>query len=105
MRRFAASSSRLGAKSFAVCAAATGTLSLEIAGTAADQFDALSVEGDAVLDGLLDLSLLDGFIPQPSESFAILTAAGLSGQFDNVIGGEDRVRRRDVRRAVFVHAA
>lgn len=55
--------------------AAGGTLAIEIAGSGAGQFDLLSVNGTAALDGILDISLLS-FTPTPNQSFKILTAAG-----------------------------
>jgi hypothetical protein len=39
-----------------------------------------------MLDGRLDLSLLNGFMPFNGEQFVILTSGGLSGSFiDNII--------------------
>jgi hypothetical protein len=67
--------------------AQTGSLLMEIAGVGPENFDALNITGGANLDGLLNVSLLDGFVPSASDSFAILTAGSLSGAFDNVAGG------------------
>ena len=67
--------------------AATGSLLMEIAGTDAELFDTLSATGPASLDGLLNVALLDGFVPSASDSFRILSASSVSGTFDNVVGG------------------
>jgi len=68
--------------------AATGSLLMEIAGTDAELFDTLSATGPASLDGLLNVALLDGFVPSASDSFRILSASSVSGTFDNVVGGK-----------------
>ncbi len=63
--------------------ASTATLAMEIAGTSNDQFDQLNITGSAVMAGTLNVSLLNGFVPQASDQFAIVTAATLSGLFTN----------------------
>jgi hypothetical protein len=68
--------------------ASDAALDMEIAGTAADQFDMLKVNGAAAIDGLLNVSLLDGFLPSATDSFSIVTANSLSGTFDNVSGNK-----------------
>jgi hypothetical protein len=58
---------------------AAGTLAIELAGTAAGQFDRLQVIGPlngAILDGLLDVSLVNGFTPAVGNTFDVLTAEG-----------------------------
>src|SRR5207302_2252440 len=63
-------------------------LKMEIAGKKpADEFDTLTVTGAATLGGTLDLSLLDGFVPQASDQFAIISASSLTGTFANATGG------------------
>jgi hypothetical protein len=63
-------------------------LKIEIAGKKpADEFDTLTVTGAATLGGTLDLSLLDGFVPQAGDQFAIISAQSLTGTFANVTGG------------------
>ena len=47
-------------------------LSIQVAGTSA--FDQLHVSGTVTLDGTLNLSLLNSFLPDPSETFAIVSA-------------------------------
>jgi len=68
--------------------ASSGALLMEIAGTGPENFDSLAITGAASLDGLLNISLLDGFLPSATDSFAILTAGSLSGTFDNVSGNK-----------------
>jgi len=46
----------------------------------------LNVSGTASLDGMLDLSLINGFTPFNGEQFVILTSSGLSGVFSTVNG-------------------
>ncbi|WP_145057316.1 hypothetical protein [Adhaeretor mobilis] len=60
----------------------TNTLAIELAGIEPGDFDALLVQGDATLDGMLDVSLLSGFTPLVGQQFEILDVGGaLSGQF------------------------
>jgi T5SS/PEP-CTERM-associated repeat protein len=58
-------------------------LAIEVAGAAAGEFDALNVSGSAILapGAGLAVQLANGFIPQAGDSFAILTAASVVGQF------------------------
>ncbi|MEE9293561.1 MAG: hypothetical protein V3W34_01155 [Phycisphaerae bacterium] len=49
------------------------------------EHDVLAVAGTATLAGRLDVSLINGFIPaQLGDTFTILTAASVTGQFDHV---------------------
>lgn len=59
-------------------------LEIELGGTQAGiDFDLLQVVGAATLDGELQVSLLESFVPQLGNSFEFLTAfAGLSGVFE-----------------------
>jgi T5SS/PEP-CTERM-associated repeat protein len=53
----------------------TNTLYIEIGGTTlGDDYDSLTIAGDAVLDGVIDASLIDAFMPAPGQQFTILTA-------------------------------
>ncbi|MGD0463731.1 MAG: PEP-CTERM sorting domain-containing protein [Tepidisphaeraceae bacterium] len=61
-----------------------GTLMIELAGGSPGQFDVLDVEGTASLDGILDISLLDDFIPTLGETFQVVDYGDLSGQFATV---------------------
>jgi len=58
------------------------TLTIELGGLLAGEFDQLDIEGDATLGGLLDLQLLGGFGLGLNQQFTILDIAGTSsGQF------------------------
>ncbi|MEX2140108.1 MAG: hypothetical protein WD894_12660 [Pirellulales bacterium] len=60
-------------------------LGIEIAGTAAGQFDVLKVTGNATIGGQLSLEFLDGFAPRQGDAFEFLDVSGtLDGQFANV---------------------
>ncbi|BAV33203.1 outer membrane autotransporter [Sulfuricaulis limicola] len=62
-----------------------GTFAVEIGGIGLGQFDMLNISGTATLDGTLNVSLFDWgsglFTPQVGDSFDILAAQMLSGQF------------------------
>ncbi|HEX6963359.1 MAG TPA: hypothetical protein VF175_15940 [Lacipirellula sp.] len=65
--------------------AATGSWMLELGGTAANQYDRLSLTGAATLAGALKLSTIDGYIPMLGDMFEILSApGGVSGAFTAV---------------------
>ena len=57
-------------------------LNVQVAGTAS--FDQLSVSGTATVAGTLDLSLDNGFLPQYTQSFGIISAGTLSGTYATV---------------------
>lgn len=61
---------------------ALGTLMIEIGGTNAGQFDLLNVTGTAALGGELEVAFWNGFIAALGDSFDILTAQDLLGDFD-----------------------
>ena len=63
-----------------------GTLDIEIAGlTQGTQYDFLKITGTASLAGILDVSLLNSFIPAAGSQFDILDASGgISGTFNTV---------------------
>jgi len=66
---------------------AAGTLAIELAGTAAGEFDLLDASGSAALAGALDVSLLGGFVPS-SDAWVILEAdGGITGSFSSVTAG------------------
>ena len=54
-------------------------LNLQVGGPAS--FDQLSVSGTATLAGTLNVTLLNSFLPDPSESFAIVSAGTRSGTY------------------------
>ncbi|MCA9230276.1 MAG: PEP-CTERM sorting domain-containing protein, partial [Planctomycetales bacterium] len=69
---------------------AGGTLAIELGGTTLGaEYDQLAITGSAVLDGVLDVSLVDlgggVFEPIAGDTFSILTATGgISGTFTSV---------------------
>ena len=64
-----------------------GHLEIQIGGTSPGPgYSQLNMSGSASLDGILDLSLIDGFHPVLGERFVILTSSDLSGMFSNETG-------------------
>jgi T5SS/PEP-CTERM-associated repeat protein/autotransporter-associated beta strand protein len=63
-----------------------GTLLAELGGiTKGAQYDSLAVTGAANLDGTLDVSLINGFVPASGNSFEVLHAnGGITGAFSQV---------------------
>lgn len=62
-----------------------GTMEIEIGGTTADHYDGIVVDGHALLGGMLEVNLLEGFQPQAGDNFAFLsTGEGFSGWFEDV---------------------
>ena len=61
----------------------TGELQIEIAGRESgnEEFDRLRVTGDAILDGTLSVSFLDGFEPSLGDEFPIVNANTRTGEF------------------------
>jgi hypothetical protein len=66
---------------------ATTSLEIELGGlTPGAQFDMLEISGAATLDGILDVSLINGFAPALGNSFEILRAeGGIFGAFSDVM--------------------
>jgi hypothetical protein len=64
---------------------ASGTVRIDLQGTAAGQYDQLQVDGQAQLTGALELILGGGYVPVSGHTFDIITAGGVSGTFSNVI--------------------
>ena len=65
------------------------TLALDIGGTnPGGNFDLVSIANDALVDGLLQLTLINGFIPSSSDEFTVLSADSLLGLFNNVTSGQ-----------------
>ncbi|MBA4105475.1 MAG: hypothetical protein C0485_06925 [Pirellula sp.] len=65
-----------------------GRLNIELGGSQAGLgYDQLNVAGHTALDGaLLDLSLINDFLPQVNDVFTVLTADSLAGMFANSTG-------------------
>ena len=53
------------------------TLEIELAGTDASDFDRVVVEGNAYLSGVIQVLLLDGFVPTSGDVFEVLLAAAI----------------------------
>ncbi len=63
----------------------TGVLDIQLGGTTAGtQYDQLTVTGTATMAGTLNVSLIDGFIPQVGDSFTILPYSTRSGGFSTL---------------------
>jgi hypothetical protein len=64
---------------------AGGTFFAELAGlSAGTQYDQLVLNGTAILDGTLDVVLLNSFVVQLGDSFVLMTFAGETGQFSTL---------------------
>jgi hypothetical protein len=75
---------------------ASGTLNLEIGGTSAGtQYDQLQVMGAATFAGTLDLSILNNFVPNVGNSFAVVPFASHSGDFASENGLTQGARHFD----------
>lgn len=75
-----------------VTSTATAVLSIEIGGTTpTTEYDQLETTGTAALGGTLAVKLVDLggglFLPDPTDTFTVLTAGTLSGAFANVANG------------------
>ena len=63
-----------------------GVLSMEIGGTTVGtEYDQLNVIGNATLGGTLQTTLINGFVPGPTDTFSLVQTSGaISGTFANV---------------------
>ncbi|MEY2558007.1 MAG: hypothetical protein QOE34_1432, partial [Verrucomicrobiota bacterium] len=62
--------------------------SMVIRSNTAGEFDTMNVSGAATFGGTLDVSLINGFVPQPGDSFTVLTAGPtITGAFINAANG------------------
>jgi len=62
-----------------------GSLEIEIGGTTPEtEYDVLMVGGSAALDGTLEVTLWDGFIPEAGDQFEVLQFSSGSGDFATV---------------------
>jgi hypothetical protein len=50
-----------------------------------NDFDLLSVTGDSILDGTVNVSLVNGFIPTAGQTFDILLTEALTGEFSSIV--------------------
>jgi fibronectin-binding autotransporter adhesin len=60
---------------------ASGVLNIELRGTTLLEYDRVSIRENATLDGTLSVTTLNDFVPQVDDSFTILSAASISGNF------------------------
>ena len=68
---------------------ATASLFIEFGGTSTSEYDWVIVTGAASFGGELHLALIDGFIPDATDTFVSLAAInGISGAFANVASGQ-----------------
>jgi hypothetical protein len=65
-----------------------GKLSIELAGDTAGTFDSLDVGGAAVLDGVLEISLLGGYSPNPGDRYAVLNAGASINAASLILTGQ-----------------
>jgi len=65
---------------------ATGVLNTPIGGNAKGQFGQLAVSNGVSLNGTLNLSLINGFVPAIGSDFTLVTGSAISGQFATVNG-------------------
>ncbi len=62
-----------------------GTLDMDLGGTSAGSgYDQVAVTGTANLGGTLNVDLISNFLPAAGNSFPLLTAASVSGQFSSI---------------------
>jgi hypothetical protein len=60
----------------------SGSLNMENGGhKVGSDFDSLVTTGQATLEGTLNVTLINGFNPDPGDRFQVITAAGSSGNF------------------------
>ena len=64
---------------------ANGSLTFDIAGAAAGQYDQLNVSGHAKLNGLMTVDLINGFVPQVG-NMSDMNFSSSSGTFSKVLG-------------------
>jgi len=58
---------------------------IEIAGLiAGSEFDQINVASQISLDGVLDVAFIDGFVPTAGDTFEIITAANILGEFEAI---------------------
>jgi hypothetical protein len=67
--------------------APTSLTRIEMAGAQVGSFDRLDVAGDVVLGGVLELALLDGYVPGDGTSFGIVQASSVVGEFAGLPNG------------------
>ena len=80
-----------------------GVLTLDIGGAGAGStHDLVSITGNAQIDGLLEITLNGGFMPDASDEFTMLASGTLIGFFDNINTGQ-RLNTSDGLGSFLVH--
>ncbi len=69
--------------------AAGATYFVGLAGRGVGEFDRVTVSGAANLAGALEVSEVSGFTPLIGDSFEILTASSIAGEFDTLVANYD----------------
>jgi hypothetical protein len=65
----------------------TGILDIDIGGpTPGSQYDQLLITGTAILDGTVNIFLVNGYTPGVGDAFTILTFASHTGVFAAIVG-------------------
>ena len=64
---------------------ASGTLGVDLGGTAAGAYDVLAVSGRATLDGTLQVALTQGFVPGAGAQFDVVRYATTTGDFAQTV--------------------
>lgn len=63
---------------------ASGTMTIKIGGTGSTQYDQVVVGGAATLGGTLKITLINGFSPVKGDTFTIVRAGSVQGQFSTI---------------------
>ena len=63
----------------------SGAVEIEL--SSEDHADSLLVDGDVLLGGSLNLVPIDGFAPEVGDSWHIIAAGGIAGEFDSITPG------------------
>jgi len=62
----------------------TATHNFEIGGTAVNSFDRINISGNAILNGTLNVSLINSFTPSGTHDIVIFSASSITGTFSSV---------------------
>ncbi len=63
----------------------TSYLIMDIAGRNPGEYDHISVDGHLTFDGILEVRLLNGFMPMDGDGFDLFDWGSASGQFDQIL--------------------
>ena len=62
-----------------------GSLNIQLGGTMTGEYDELLISNTAELDGILNISLVNGYAPELGDSFDIISFGSRQGDFDDII--------------------